>query len=213
MASELQIEANRENARLSSGPRTPEGKAHSSRNAVRHGLLARDAVLPDEDRAAYLDLLAALEAEYRPDGPTQTFLVHQLASAQWRLQRFLRLETGFFLAGLADAATPENAYDRTTRQLVASFLQHSRGDAFTKLARYGTMLNREYYRALKALQDAPRPTPPRAEAIPLPLAPEPEPLRPSDKTNPIPSTLHPSPAAINNGRASARGFQPNSKAA
>jgi hypothetical protein len=91
MPSDRQIKANQENARLSTGPRTPEGKARSSLNAVRHGLLARDAVLPEEDRAAHLDLLAALEEEYQPDGPTQTFLVQQLASAQWRLQRFVRI--------------------------------------------------------------------------------------------------------------------------
>ena len=38
MATERQIAANRRNARRSTGPRTPAGKARSSRNARRHGL-------------------------------------------------------------------------------------------------------------------------------------------------------------------------------
>jgi hypothetical protein len=38
MTTERQIRANRENARLSTGPRTVEGKAQSSRSAFRHGL-------------------------------------------------------------------------------------------------------------------------------------------------------------------------------
>jgi hypothetical protein len=47
MASDRQTAANRENARRSTGPRTPLGKARASLNAVRHGLSARNAVLPD----------------------------------------------------------------------------------------------------------------------------------------------------------------------
>ena len=38
MASERQIEANRRNARLSTGPRSASGKRRSSKNAFRHGL-------------------------------------------------------------------------------------------------------------------------------------------------------------------------------
>lgn len=200
MPSDLQIKANQENARRSTGPRTPEGKARSSLNAVRHGLLARDAVLPEEDRAAYLELLAALEEEYQPDRPSQTFLVQQLASAQWRLQRFIRLETGFFAAGMLgirsteeeknpaghqtdDATTPEDKHDEGTRILGILFVENCGGDAFAKLARYGSLLNREYYRALKALEPSRRPTPP-----PQPI----DQQRALVKTNPI--CLLPEPA-------------------
>jgi hypothetical protein len=42
MASERQIAANRRNALLSCGPKTQAGKLASSRNAVRHGLTARN---------------------------------------------------------------------------------------------------------------------------------------------------------------------------
>jgi len=204
MASDRQIKANQENARLSTGPRTPEGKARSSLNAVRHGLLARDAVLPEEDRAAYLELLAALEEEYQPQSPSQTFLVQQLASAQWRLQRFLRIETGFFAARMervkskeydedtiqheaADATTPEEKYEEDTRLLGVLFIQHCNGDSITKLARYGSMLNREYYRALKALDPPRRPTPP---SQPI------DAQRALVKTNPILPVPDPAPLAI-----------------
>ena len=53
MATEKQKKANRENAKKSTGPRTEEGKARSSQNGIKHGLLARDAVMADEDPAEY----------------------------------------------------------------------------------------------------------------------------------------------------------------
>ena len=42
MTSSRQIEANRRNAKHSTGPITTEGKEHSRRNALRHGLTRRD---------------------------------------------------------------------------------------------------------------------------------------------------------------------------
>ena len=52
MATENQIQANRNNAKKSTAPRTEQGKARASQNALKQGLLARDAVLPDEAPAA-----------------------------------------------------------------------------------------------------------------------------------------------------------------
>jgi hypothetical protein len=62
-------------------------------NAVRHGLLARETVLPWEDRAEYERLLAALDAEHRPEGPTECHLLEELAGVVWRKRR-LRLAEG-----------------------------------------------------------------------------------------------------------------------
>ena len=56
MTSEKQAEANRCNALNSTGPKTPEGKAAVSHNALRHGLLSRDILLPGEDEATLREL-------------------------------------------------------------------------------------------------------------------------------------------------------------
>ena len=96
MTSERQIAANRANACHSTGPKTPEGKAAVRLNACRHGLLARDAVLPGEDVDAFEDLFNQLRAHFLPVGPIEEFLVDRLTNTIWRLQRVPRAETGLF---------------------------------------------------------------------------------------------------------------------
>src|SRR5690349_10676445 len=53
--------ANAANAQLSTGPRTPEGKAHSSANARKHGLIAADLLIGPEDREEFNTMLADYE--------------------------------------------------------------------------------------------------------------------------------------------------------
>ena len=65
-ASESQLEANRLNAQRSTGPRTAEGKARSSQNAVRHGLTAKCPVLPGEDPAEFAAFSEALFEDLTP---------------------------------------------------------------------------------------------------------------------------------------------------
>ena len=49
MTSTWQMRTNAENAKKSTGPRTAEGKERARRNALKHGLTARVALLPEED--------------------------------------------------------------------------------------------------------------------------------------------------------------------
>ena len=94
MATRLQRKAFRKNAKRSTGPRTPEGKARSSQNACKHGLFARDAVLPDENPEEFLQLIADLEQELEARGDFERRLVHHIAGTEWRMRRLVRLETG-----------------------------------------------------------------------------------------------------------------------
>jgi hypothetical protein len=85
---EVRIEANRRNAAQSTGPRTAEGKARSSRNATRHGLCSfRAALLPTEDRQEFDLLLEDLRAEHQPDSSTEEILVFKMAEAFFMSQR------------------------------------------------------------------------------------------------------------------------------
>ncbi len=111
MTSERKAEANRRNALKSTGPKTPGGKRAVRLNAVRHGLLSKEVLLPGEDGEALNGLGERLGAELQPVGELETLLVDRVVAALWRLRRLGRVETGIFawerLEELAERAERE----------------------------------------------------------------------------------------------------------
>ena len=85
-------EVNRQNALHSTGPRTPEGKLASSRNAFQHGLYSKQLVLPGEDPAELDALRQDLRREHQPANTTEEILVNELAEHYWRLRRMRKFE-------------------------------------------------------------------------------------------------------------------------
>ena len=85
---EAQSDASRQNGKLSEGPVTPEGKAASSANSVKHGLFAKNTVLlKDEDPAEYETFCQQIRDNYIANSEFQVMLVQQLCNTQWRMQR------------------------------------------------------------------------------------------------------------------------------
>jgi hypothetical protein len=96
MSSFRQIEANRRNARLSTGPVTEEGKRTSRQNAVRHGLTAETVIGALEDAEDYAAFEMAVTAHYDAQSAVERELVLRLASLLWRLRRATAIEAGLF---------------------------------------------------------------------------------------------------------------------
>src|SRR6516225_2636697 len=96
MTSFRQIEANRRNARKSTGPITQEGRQRSRCNAVRHGLTAETVIGALEDAEDYKAFEAAVIADYDAQSAVERELVLRLASLLWRLRRATTMETGLF---------------------------------------------------------------------------------------------------------------------
>ncbi|MBR0939341.1 hypothetical protein [Bradyrhizobium jicamae] len=96
MTSFRQIEANRRNARLSTGPITEEGKRRSRQNAVRHGLTAETVIDILEDAEEYAAFEMAVTADYDAQSAVERELVLRLASLLWRLRRATAIESGLF---------------------------------------------------------------------------------------------------------------------
>src|ERR1017187_5184928 len=78
MASSSKLVANRRNAQFSTGPKTVEGKAASSRNALRHGLLSGQVVLPDESAAEFDEFCNRITTDRSPVGEIEAILVERI---------------------------------------------------------------------------------------------------------------------------------------
>jgi hypothetical protein len=96
MSSFRQIEANRRNARLSTGPITEEGKKKSRQNALRHGLTAETVIDALEDAKDYAAFELAVTADHDAQSAVERELVLRLASLLWRLRRATAIESGLF---------------------------------------------------------------------------------------------------------------------
>jgi hypothetical protein len=127
--SEVRVAANRANAQLSSGPRSTEGKAISSMNAVKTGLTGRTVLLPSDDAVAYERHLIAYESEFQPVGLRERELVQSLADIQWRLQRIPGLEMAIYARGREEFAEKFEEQDsavRSARIDLETFLQYQK---------------------------------------------------------------------------------------
>jgi hypothetical protein len=109
-------EANRRNALISTGPKTPEGKAQSSRNALRHGLVSALAVVEGLEQAeewqAHRD---GIVAGLAPVGALEKTFAERVALCSWRLQRVARYETAMIAVGQENLAERFQRKDRPVK--------------------------------------------------------------------------------------------------
>lgn len=112
------VAANRLNARRSTGPRSAKGKEVAKWNALKHGLLAKSAVIPigdgKEDPEEFRIVLQTLSQQYKPVGMIEEMLVERIAVSYWRLRRVQLAEVGEIQKNLCHAWTFPK-YERESR--------------------------------------------------------------------------------------------------
>jgi len=102
MSSTAQVAANQANAQLSTGPTTAEGKAKSSRNALKTGLTGRTMILPKGEAELYEHHVLAYAERFNPEGDRETELVQSIADCRWRLGSIPGLEAALYARGFAE---------------------------------------------------------------------------------------------------------------
>jgi hypothetical protein len=134
---EKQKEASRANGRRSHGPNTPEGKATSALNALRHGLLAKCVVLPHENRENFQIYLDQHVERFQVADQVEMNVVEDMVSAAWRLRRNVDMQTTMLEREMASYDSPF-AVDN----LVAAFNKLANEPGLRLLQRYDNSLHR-----------------------------------------------------------------------
>jgi hypothetical protein len=134
MSSAARAVANAANAQLSTGPRTEEGKARSSRNAVKHGLTAKQLVIAPGEEDEFAELHDSLLEQLAPEGALEMNLFNMIAHGAWNLNRFRTLEAQLMANG------------------IDSLLDERTAKALDRLQRYAAANQRSYFVAMKQLQ-------------------------------------------------------------
>jgi hypothetical protein len=92
MSTAAQIEANRANAQLSTGPKTEAGKAASSSNALSTGLTSTKLYVRPEDQGHFNELKAGLMTSFQPSGTYENHLFDLILHAAWNVTRCITLQ-------------------------------------------------------------------------------------------------------------------------
>ena len=148
----------RENGAKSKGPKTPEGKAKSSRNAVTHALTAYKAfVLQNESYECFEKLVLDLAATYKPQGEHERHLVWQIAGTIWRERRLWDTETALIDMEMdrqliTVPTLPNGQPDEAIRTAKAFEALADKSNAMSLLLRYQSRMIRTRERALESLQ-------------------------------------------------------------
>ena len=87
MATHRQIEANRKNSALSTGPTSDEGKARSRANATTHGLSGAGVALLEEDADRVAERLVSWRPGYDLNGPEDEWTFRELVTESVRVDR------------------------------------------------------------------------------------------------------------------------------
>jgi hypothetical protein len=154
MPSPLQYAANRLNAQQSHGPTSPQGRARSSINALRHGLTARVVVLPSEDMAAYQAFSKEIVDSLDAQTPVERQFAHTIADNQWRINRIRSIEDGMLGMGHFEAAgnfDTDNPEIHSAMTAARAFREDSK--AFVNLSIYEQRLHRSMKDALRQLKE------------------------------------------------------------
>jgi hypothetical protein len=182
-----QLAANRANAGKSTGPRTPEGKARSSRNALKHGLCSvspRHMVIPGEDPDEFWRLHEEIFNDMRPTQAAERVMVERIVLAQWRLRRAVRYEGHIIEASLIAVRRQDRhelkwhkgdeeerrafAEENAAAEMARAVSRALESKAYANLMRYENNLERGLFRTIEDLKHHKETAMPIGALAPLP---------------------------------------------
>jgi hypothetical protein len=134
MITEAQTAANKVNAAFSTGPKTPEGKARSSKNALTLGLFTMNDFVRDDEAEDYTKICASLWSELTPEGTLEQNFTTEIVRATWRLRRCRMADETLGLISITDPAWSDPMLNPATEKQQKS-VDRARAQAHNALRR------------------------------------------------------------------------------
>jgi hypothetical protein len=194
MPTDLKSETARTNGAKSTGPATPEGKARSSQNALKHGLHSKQILLATESAEDFNTLRDSYFDQFEPATPIEAEFVESMAATRWRLRRLATIEANMFSNNLLEKANyfpGELKGEGDEARLAWSFKNIANGGCTLQmLLRYEATLSRTFDRSFKQLQVLQKQRPTKQQNEPTSMSPCPVPSPPPrvrSSTEPRPS--------------------------
>jgi len=148
MTTQKQIEANRSNAQHSSGPKSEQGRAIISQNALKHGVFSKQILLEGESKKEFEALKIEFHEQFHPRGFLEHLFCERALAAAWRLSRVTQMESM-----LINHATRKSFDSSGMIEVLGGY----QGDELSLLSRYEISLEKILFRSLaelRALQNA-----------------------------------------------------------
>jgi len=156
MRSKRQSESSRINGAKSHGPKTPEGRATSSLNAIKHGITSKTLTLTNESTDLLLEMMNSYLTLFEPTNQMEIDIVCDIVAARWRLRRIWCYQTAMLDVEM-DKQAPEfekryATYDEFMRGAAAfsAIVDHSK--RYITALRTDIHLTRIYRRAVDDLR-------------------------------------------------------------
>jgi len=157
MPSVRKLQSARLNGAKSKGPKTPNGKAIASLNALRHGLAAKTVVLCNESHDRFNTVHDAYIDEFDPQTNAESDAIEEMVIAKWRHRRYWGVEAATLDLQMdkqaEEIAKTFSKTDEMTRLSIAFQTLADNSNALRLLDRYLAGIRRDYDRAFQRLLD------------------------------------------------------------
>lgn len=157
-------ESSRINGAKSKGPKTEQGRATSSRNALKHGCYAKNFLLLDGESVEEYESIKSQYMEiYQPRNLEETDLVLDIVNARWRVRR---AENDYARLIEMEQDNPENNWDETWSELLPNERSalavdvnaRQRANTMLLLHRTENACHRIIFKTMKTLRDLRKPS-------------------------------------------------------
>jgi len=149
MSSIAQAKANQNNARKSTGPKTPAGKAKSSQNALTHGIYAAIPLLPGENQDKLSQLADDINAAFAPTDAMEVSIVERIIIGTIRQIRLREAEAAKLRISMSDHVIAERISTFFRHPLAARSKSEHVSEAFEQSYHYFEAVINEHENYIK----------------------------------------------------------------